>query len=150
MAQIRFALRSLSKAPLLSLVVIVSLGLGIGANTAIFSLLHQTLLRSLPVVRPEELVVLKWPADLRQGSVAADQSGGGEFVFSYQALRELEKRPEGVVGVAGFRLLPVNLRFGNQTANGGVMAVSGGYFPLLGVTPLAGRLLAPRDDRGGG
>jgi predicted permease len=150
MARIRFALRSLSKAPLLSLVVIVSLGLGIGANTAIFSLLHQTLLRALPVTRPEELVVLKWPADLKQGSVAADASGDGEFVFSYQALRELEKRPEGVVGVAGFRLLPVNLRFGNQTVNATVMAVSGGYFPLLGVTPLAGRVLAPEDDRGGG
>lgn len=150
MARIRFALRSLRKAPLLSLVVIVSLGLGIGANTAIFSLLHQTLLRSLPVVRPEELVVLKSPAEFKQGSVAADQAGDAEFVFSYQALRELEKRPEGVMGVAGFRSLPVNLRLGNQTVNGGVMAVSGEYFPLLGVTPLAGRTLTPEDDRGAG
>ena len=55
MARLRFAWRSLTKAPLLSLVVILSLGLGIGANTAIFSLLHQ-ILRSLPVEKPEELV----------------------------------------------------------------------------------------------
>jgi len=150
MARIRFALRSLTKAPLLSLVVIVSLGLGIGANTAIFSLLHQTLLRSLAVMRPGELVVLKSPAEVKQGSVAADESGGGEFVFSYQVLRELEKRPEGVAGVAGFRLLPVNLRFGQQTLTGSVLAVSGGYFPLLGVRPLAGRALDPADDQGGG
>jgi putative ABC transport system permease protein len=150
MARIRFALRSLSKAPLLSLVVIVSLGLGIGANTAIFSLLHQTLLRSLPVTRPEELLVLKSPGEFKNGSVAADTSGDGEFVFSYQAMRELEKRPEGVAAVAGFRALPVNLGFGHQTINGIVLAVSGGYFPLLGVRPLAGRLLAPADDQGGG
>ena len=150
MSRIRFALRSLSKAPLLSLVVIVSLGLGIGANTAIFSLLHQTLLRSLPVAHPEELVVLKSPGEFKNGSVAADISGAGEFVFSYQALRELEKRPEGVAGVAGFRILPVNLRFRQQTVTGNVLAVSGGYFPLLGVRPLAGRALTPEDDRGGG
>ena len=58
MARIRFAFRSLAKAPFLSLVVILSVGLGIGANTAIFSLLHQILLDSLPVQRPQELVVL--------------------------------------------------------------------------------------------
>src|ERR1044072_9167775 len=115
MARIRFAVRSLAKAPLLSLVVIVSLGLGVGANTAIFSLLHQTLLRSLPVPHAEELALLKSPAEFKQGSVAADNSGGGDFVFSYQALRELEKRPEGVAGVAGFRMLPVNLRLGSET-----------------------------------
>ena len=150
MARIRFALRSLSKAPLLSLVVIVSLGLGIGANTAIFSMLHQVLLRSLPVARPEELVVIQSPGEFKNGSVACDQSGGNDYVFSYQALRELEKRPEGVVGVAGFRSLPVNLRFGQQTVNGNVLAVSGGYFSLLGVRPLAGRVLIPADDQGGG
>ena len=60
MARVRFAFRSLVKAPLLSLVVVLSVGLGIGANTAIFSLLHQILLDSLPVQRPQDLVVLTW------------------------------------------------------------------------------------------
>ena len=113
-------------------------------------MLQQTLLRLLPVSRPQDLAILKSPSDFKNGSVAADNSGGGEFVFSYQCLRELEKRPEGVVGVAGFRGLPVSLRFGHRTENGTVLAVSGGYFPLLGVTPLAGRLLAPADDQGAG
>ena len=56
MSRLRFAWRSLAKAPLLSLTVVLSVGLGIGANTAIFSLFHQILLNSLPVQQPEELV----------------------------------------------------------------------------------------------
>ena len=58
MRDLQFAFRTLARTPLLTLVVVLSLGLGIGANTAIFSLLHQILLRSLPVERPEELVLL--------------------------------------------------------------------------------------------
>jgi len=65
MARIRFAIRSLAKAPLLSLVVVLSLGLGIGANTAIFSLMHQMILSSLPVEKPEELVLVTSPASLK-------------------------------------------------------------------------------------
>ena len=103
MTRIRFALRSLAKAPLLSLVVILSLGLGIGANTAIFSLLHQVVLRSLPVEKPEELVVLSSPAEFKSGSISTDNSGDADFVFNYRTLRELERRPQGVTAVAGFR-----------------------------------------------
>src|SRR5690349_17310578 len=65
MARLRYALRSLGKAPLLSIVVVVSLGLGIGANTAIFSLLYQLVLRSLPVQRPEELVLVTTPGEFK-------------------------------------------------------------------------------------
>src|ERR1035441_4954526 len=67
MARLRFAWRSLAKAPLLSLVVILSVGLGIGANTAIFSLLHQILLNSLPVDRPDELVSVTSPENFKGG-----------------------------------------------------------------------------------
>ena len=70
MARLRFALRSLGKAPLLSIVVVVSLGLGIGANTAIFSLLHQLVLRSLPVQKPEELVLVTAPGSSSRGGAA--------------------------------------------------------------------------------
>jgi predicted permease len=150
MARIRFAIRSLAKAPLLSLVVILSLGLGIGANTAIFSLLHQVILRSLPVEKPEELVVLTSPGEVKSGSTSTDNSGGSDYIFNYRTLRELEKRPQGVTGVAGFRYLFANLALGRQTLPGSVMVVSGGYFPLLGVRPLVGRLIAPQDDLGGG
>jgi predicted permease len=150
MARIRFAIRSLAKAPLLSLVVILSLGLGIGANTAIFSLLHQVVLRSLPVEKPEELVVLTSPAEFKSGSSSTDNSGDNDYIFNYRTLRELEKHPQGVTGVAGFRYLFANLALGRQTLPGSVMVVSGGYFPLLGVTPLVGRVIAPEDDLRGG
>ena len=138
MARIRFAIRSLAKAPLLSLVVILSLGLGIGANTAIFSLLHQVILRSLPVEKPEELVLLTSPGEVKSGSTSTDNSGGSDYIFNYRTLRELEKRPQGVTGVAGFRYLFANLALGRQTLPGSVMVVSGGYFPLLGVRPAGG------------
>jgi putative ABC transport system permease protein len=146
MAQIRFAIRSLRKAPLLSLVVIVSLGLGIGGNTAIFSLLHQVLLRSLPVERPEELVVIHSPGEFKGGRSSTNNSGGMDSIFSYRIFRELEKRPAGVTGVAAFRTFGANLALGNQTVPGSVMAVSGGYFPVLGVQPLFGRGITPEDD----
>src|ERR1022692_2223024 len=150
MARLRFAWRSLAKAPLLSLVVILSVGLGIGANTAIFSLLHQILLNSLPVDRPEELVSVTAPADFKGGRNSTNDSGGGEFIFSYPMFRELEKRPQGMSGIAAFRGLGANLSFRKQTISGSMLAISGGYFPTLGVRPLMGRLLSRDDDTGAG
>ncbi|HXB68805.1 MAG TPA: ABC transporter permease [Candidatus Acidoferrales bacterium] len=150
MARVRFAFRSLVKAPLLSLVVILSVGLGIGANTAIFSLLHQILLDSLPVQRPDELVVLTAPGEFKGGRNSTDDSGGMDSIFSYPLFRELEKRPQGVTGVAAFRQLAANLSFQKQTVPGSIMVVSGGYFPVLGVRPLMGRTIEPADDTGTG
>jgi len=150
MARIRFAFRSLAKAPLLSLVVVLSLGLGIGANTAIFSMLHQLVLSSLPVPHPEELALLTSPGEFKDGRSATNDSGGMDYIFSYPVFRELEKRAPDVVRLAGFRIVGANLAFGNQTVSGGAMLVSGGYFPMLGVRPLIGRLIEREDDQGGG
>ena len=138
MARIRFAFRSLAKAPLLSLVVVLSLGLGIGANTAIFSLLHQIILRSLPVEKPEELVLLTSPGEFKGGRNSTDDSGGMDYIFSYRMFRELEKRAEGVTGLAAFRSIGANLAFGKQTVPNGVLVVSGGYFPRAGSEAAAG------------
>jgi predicted permease len=149
MSRIRFALRSLGKAPLFCLAVVLSLGLGIGANTAVFSLLQQVVLGALPVPRPDELALLTAPSESKTGHVSASNAGGSDFVFNYPVLRELEKHPAGVVGVAGFFPASASLAVGNQTAPGSAMLVSGGYFPVLGVEPLFGRLLAPADDVSG-
>jgi putative ABC transport system permease protein len=138
------------KAPLLSLVVILSVGLGIGANTAIFSLFHQILLNSLPVERPEELVSLTSPGDFKSGRNSTNNSGGSEFIFSYPMFRELEKHPQGMSGIAAFRSLGANLSFRQQTISGDMLIVSGGYFPTLGVRPLMGRMLTREDDAGAG
>jgi predicted permease len=149
MARIRYAFRSVAKAPLLSLVVVVSLGLGIGANTAIFSLLHQLVLRSLPVENPDELVLLTAPGEFKGGRSSSNDSGGRDYIFSYPIFRGLEKQAGAVAGIAGFRALGGNLAFRNQTVSGTVDVVSGGYFSVLGVKPLAGRLISVEDDRHG-
>jgi predicted permease len=150
MARLRFAWRSLRKAPLLSVVVILSVGLGIGANTAIFSLFHRILLNRLPVDRPQELVSLSSPADFKGGRNSTNDSGGMECIFSYPMFRELEKNPQGLSGIAAFRSLGANLSFRARTTAGEMLVVSGGYFPTLGVRPLMGRLLDREDDAGSG
>jgi putative ABC transport system permease protein len=150
MKETRYAVRLLLRSPLLTLVVVLSLGLGIGANTAIFSLLHQMVLRALPVERPDELVLIQSPGEFKSGRSSTNNAGDMESIFSYRMFRELERRPQGVTGVAGFRLFDANLSYRNQTVDGGVMVVSGGYFPLLGVKPRVGRMLTAEDDVHGG
>src|SRR5258708_38728205 len=149
MKRIRYALRTLSKTPLVTMVVVVSLGLGIGANTAIFSLLDQVILRLLPVERPEELMLVTSPREFKSGSVSTDNSGSDDSVFSYRIFRELEKRPEGLTAVAGFRSIGANLGYRNQTRAASAVLVSAAYFSTLGVRPLAGRLISAEDDVNG-
>src|SRR5215217_3206385 len=99
MPSLRFALRTLWKSPFVSLVAIVSLALGIGANAAIFSLFDQTLLRALPVQRPGELVNLTAPGP-KPGSNSCSQAGGCDEVFSYPMFRDLEREQKVFTGVA--------------------------------------------------
>ncbi|HWR50019.1 MAG TPA: ABC transporter permease [Bryobacteraceae bacterium] len=146
MADLRFALRILGRAPLLTLVIVLSLALGIGANTAIFSFLHQIVLRSLPTENPEELVVLNSPPDFKGGRQSSNDSGGMEAIFSYKVFRGLERQPQGVTAVAGFRHLQANLSYRNQTVDGSAMVVSGAYFETLAVKPRIGRLISREDD----
>ncbi len=149
MRRIRYAFRSLAKSPLLSITVILSLGLGIGANTAIFSLMRQAILASLPVSNPGQLALLTSPGELKSGRVSSDNAGHTDHVFSYPVFRALESAAQngnGVQGIAAYRLMSANLAFGRQTVHGDLMAVSGHYFPLLGVQPVAGRLIAAPDD----
>jgi putative ABC transport system permease protein len=151
MRSLRIALRSLSRTPALSLAVVLSLGLGIGANTAIFSLLHQILLRSMPVGNPSELVALNSPAEFKyENRSTTDDSGGMDAIFSYPVFRELERHPQGLRGLAGYRQADANLSFQGKTLSGTAAMVSGGYFPVLGVQPLLGRTLTGNDDRGAG
>ncbi|MCC7157678.1 MAG: ABC transporter permease [Bryobacterales bacterium] len=144
MTGLRLAVRSLTKTPVLSLVVILSLALGIGANTAIFSLMHQVLIRSLPVPNAPQLALLTSPDDLKAGRNSTDNSGDMDMIFSYPMFRELEKRNPGL---AAHRLLSANLSFQGKTQSGSVSAVSGGYFSALGVEPLMGRALSVEDDQ---
>src|SRR5580704_16896315 len=110
MRRIRFAVRSMAKAPLLSSVVVMSLGLGTGVNTAIFSLLHQVVLSALPVTHPEELVLIASPGDLKNGRSSDNDSGGMDYIFNWRTFRKLEKHTEAA-NVAGFRSFQSNIAF---------------------------------------
>ncbi len=148
MARIRIAVRSLGKAPLVSIVVVASLALGIGVNTAIFSLLHQVVLSALPVPHPEQLVLLTTPGDLKNGRTSDNESGGQDHIFNWHTFRELE-RNSSVADIVGFRSEPGNIAFSRQTTSGSFLMVSGRYFSVLGVRPAAGRLVGPQDDVSG-
>ena len=150
MKAILLAARTLFRAPVLSVVVILSLGLGIGANTAIFSLLHQVLLKELDVRNPHELAVVTTPPDLKHGRNSTNNAGGQEAIFSYPMFRELERNPAGLKSIAAHRMIGANLAFQGKSLSGSLSLVSGSYFSLLGVQPLHGRLLSVNDDRGAG
>jgi len=147
----RYAFRRLTKSPLSSIVIISSLALGIGVNTAIYSGMRQILLRSLPVEKPEELALVTAPGAPKSGSTSTNESGGLDYIFSYPGFRCLEhQQQQHVEELAGFRYLSANIAYGNQTAAGSLLMVSGGYFPLMRVRPLIGRTLMPSDDTGEG
>ncbi|OLE85345.1 MAG: hypothetical protein AUF76_01035 [Acidobacteria bacterium 13_1_20CM_2_65_9] len=146
MTSLRFALRTLFKTPFVTVVAIVSLALGIGANAAIFSLFDQLLLKPLPVPEPERLVNLRSPGP-KPGSTSCNQAGDCDSVFSFPMVRDLERVQTPFTGVAAHVLFGANIAARGQTHNGDGMLVSGSYFPVLALTPALGRLLGPDDDR---
>src|SRR5436309_4238646 len=115
MPNLRLTIRALARTPLFTLVAIFSLALGIGANTAIFSLLDQVLLRILPVKNPYELVYLYHPGPL-QGSVSTDE--GGDPSFSYPMFRDLQKQETPFTGLAGARSQVARLAYKNGASHG--------------------------------
>ena len=144
-SDLRYALRGLLARPTVTLVAILSLALGIGVNTAVFSLLHQVLLRPLPVHEPDRLVTLVAPGP-KHGSTSNNLAGPREQIFSYPMLRDLQAQQTPFEGIAAHRSVPVNIAHGDDTRTGDAMLVSGNYFGVLGLQPTLGRLLAPHDD----
>ena len=135
---VRYALRMLRKSPGFTAVVVLTLALGIGANTAIFSLMNGVLLQSLPVRNPGELVVLRY---------ADAQAEGASEDFSYpmyQALRDKSSVFGGVLTRSG---VSFNVTYSGQSELLYGELVSGNYYEVLGVRPWLGRLLSPEDDR---
>jgi predicted permease len=149
MSNLKFALRTLFKTPFVTIVAIVSLALGIGANAAIFSLFNQMLLRPMPVPEPDRLVNLSSPGP-KPGSQSCNQAGDCDVVFSYPMFRDLERVQTVFSGIAAHRLYSANIAYGGQTLNGELLLVSGSYFPVLGVQPAIGRLIGAGDDRAPG
>lgn len=151
-ANIRYAARSLSRAPGFTAAAILTLALGIGVNVATFSLFQQILLRPLPVAEPDRLVNLSSPGpklDPQAGISGAlpSVSGDRDSLFSYPMFRDLEREQDPFVGIAAYRIVrDASLATGERARRDSAMFVSGSYFPLLGVEPALGRLLGPGDD----
>jgi predicted permease len=134
---LRYGVRQLRRGPGFTTVAVLTLALGIGANTAIFSLVDTILLRVLPVRNPEQLVRLTW----------VTRNHGGDEFFSYPTFRLLADNNRTLSGVIAFHSLDnVNFVVDGQPGLASGQAVSGNYFTMLGIRAVLGRMLAPSDD----
>ncbi len=136
----RYAIRTFGKAPVFTVVAVLSLALGIGVNTAIFTLLDQALLRLLPVKEPQRLVLLSM-----KGMHYGSNWGGNALSYPMYA----DFRRNNQVFIEMFCRFPYHfsLSFGGQTERVAGELVSGTYFPTLGVGAAVGRTLTPEDDQ---
>ncbi len=135
---VRYSLRALRRSPAFTVVAVLSLALGIGANTAIFSLVNAVMLRSLPVSHPEELVAVNF--------------GPGDLEFTnpiWEAVREQQDSTHLFAGAFAMATVRFDLTTGGEVRTADGEYVSGSYFPVLGVRPAAGRLFTRADDARG-
>jgi predicted permease len=140
---VRYGLRMLAKNPGFTAVAILTLALGIGANTAIFSLMDQIMLRRLPVKSPDELVILRSPGR-GEGHVWSDGDGAQSFSYpAYKGLRDCT----AVSGMLARFAFDASIASHGETERGLGELVSGNYFDVLGVHPAFGRLFTADDDR---
>jgi putative ABC transport system permease protein len=144
MQDLRYGLRMLAKNPGFTAIVVLTLALGIGANTAIFSLMNQILLRQLPVQNPNELVVLHAPGPVT-GHVSDD--GDETESFSYPMYKALRENSVTVCNMLGQYTFSASISSHGQTEHGSGQLVSGNYFEALGVPPAIGRVFSLEDDR---
>ena len=142
---LRFALRTLRRSPGFTVLAVLSLALGIGANTAIFSLLYQVVLRAVPVKDPGSLYSLE-SDDNNFGSTRRDNNLS---VFSYPMYKALRDRNEAFSGLIARVGYPATLASGSEAVRTTAEVVTGNFFAVLGVEPALGRLLVPSDDAPG-
>ena len=141
MNHLKFAFRQLLKNPGFTAVAVLTLVLGIGANTAIFSLLDAVLLKTLQVKQPEQLVVV---------SPAPPGQPDRGIPFSYPVFREFRDKNAVFAGMFAYSGLPMSMSGGGQTERVLGELVSGSFFAVLGVNPHLGRLLTEADDQAPG
>src|SRR3954451_8788979 len=135
----RLAIRSLRRSPLFATVAILSLALGIGANTAIFTLIDQIVLRKLPVKSPDQLVML-----YQRGSHNGSNMGGR--MLSYPIYQDYQQKAEPLAEVLCRRLVAASLSIENHTERVTAEMVSGNFFSMLGVQPALGRVFSSKED----
>jgi predicted permease len=136
---LRYGVRMLTKRPGFTLIAILTLALGIGANTAIFSLVNTALLRPLPIAAPERLVALNNVAEHRLFAT-----------FSYPNYRDLRDRADVFEELLAYRFAPLSVSHDGVNERLWGYVVSGNYFAALGVRAALGRVITPEDDRHAG
>ena len=136
----RFSLRSFLKTPSFTITAVLSLTLGIGATTAIYSLVDQIVLHALPVREPEQLVLFDWDGDW------VGNGFGSWNLMPYPVCRDLDQQKQFFEGVFCRALTPVNLSIGGDTSPATAEIVSGNYFPVLGVGAAVGQVITSDDD----
>ncbi|HEY6120294.1 MAG TPA: ABC transporter permease [Pyrinomonadaceae bacterium] len=133
---IRFAIRGLLKRPAFTAIAVITLALGIGANTAIFSLVNTVLLRPLPVPHPEQIV-----------SVSLRGKLDSIMAFSYPNYRDFRDQNQVLSGLLASRFVPLSLSRGGNNERIWGYEVSGNYFDVLGIQAVKGRTFLPEEDR---
>jgi putative ABC transport system permease protein len=143
---LRYGVRLLRQSPGFALVAVLSLGLGVGANSAIFQLLNAVRLRSLPVTHPEQLV------EVKIGETKGGRTGsfrGRNVQLTEPLWQELRRDPRPFSAMLAWGVGSFNLATGGEARYVDGMWVSGGFFDTLGVRPLVGRVFTEADDRPG-
>src|SRR6266571_3381865 len=148
---LRYGTRMLAKNPAFTAVTVLTLALGIGANTAIFTVINSVLLRMLPVRDPQQLVVLTDP-DAR--GMAVGSQNGDRNLLTYAEFQEIRDRNQALSGVfaamSSLRELPVSVDGTSEEGEGApakVSMVSGSYFSVLGVNAALGRTFTVDVDK---
>src|SRR5678816_2241064 len=137
---LRYAVRSLLKQPGFTAIAIITLALGIGANTAMFSVINAVLLRPLPYHEPERLVTI-WEE--------SPQRGLYEMPISFANFRDWQDQNHSFEQIAAYTFTNLNLTDAGEPARLSTVRTSANLFPLVGATPLLGRGFLPEEDKDG-
>ena len=142
---LRYALRQLRRSPGFTTTAVLTLALGMGVNTSIFTVFNQVLLRTLPVRGPGELVLLQEHSRYETGTLNTTD-GDAEMYFAYPAYQSLRDGNNVLEGLAVSTVRSATVVTAKDADKVKMQLVSGNYFTLLGVQPVLGRLLTPSDD----
>ena len=137
---LKYGMRVLRKSPGFTAAAVLTLALGIGANTAVFSIVYGVVFRPLPYPHPHEIVQL----------IESSAAGSDEKDLTYKELQFLKHQDSPLEFLAGFTVLGSNLGVANRTERVKVVPVSADYFHALGIAPMLGRDFLPEEDRGNG
>ena len=142
MRDLRYGARMLLRQPGFTAIAVLTLALGIGANTAIFSMIDAVLLKSLPVEKPQQLVALS--------TAGVGDQGPSRGNFSYPVLQDLRDQNQVFAGVFGHSTESFNFSANSQTDRASGEMVSSNFFSVLGVNPYLGRFFSDADDKTAG